>query len=173
MIGYAFMGAAHAQAWRNAPRFFDVPLRLELSAVAGRNADAVRAADHNYRYAPRAPAWVRLRMSLHSWQMASGITPILIRLAKIAQPRHTAKTASSVAAAARHPARRKRPRTGEIRMPTPRRSPTGPRRYPARNAFGGPGTGLAATPSSGVTTRVTSWPSGLNVGPVRTRATKP
>jgi predicted dehydrogenase len=24
VIGYAFMGAAHAQAWRNAPRFFDL-----------------------------------------------------------------------------------------------------------------------------------------------------
>ncbi len=27
MIGYAFMGAAHSQAWRSAPRFFDLPLR--------------------------------------------------------------------------------------------------------------------------------------------------
>ena len=27
MVGYAFMGAAHSQAWRNAPRFFDLPLR--------------------------------------------------------------------------------------------------------------------------------------------------
>ena len=26
MIGYAFMGAAHSQAWRSAPRFFDLPL---------------------------------------------------------------------------------------------------------------------------------------------------
>ena len=26
MVGYAFMGAAHSQAWRNAPRFFDLPL---------------------------------------------------------------------------------------------------------------------------------------------------
>ena len=27
MIGYAFMGAAHSQAWRTAPHFFDLPLR--------------------------------------------------------------------------------------------------------------------------------------------------
>ena len=27
MVGYAFMGAAHSQAWRTAPRFFDLPLR--------------------------------------------------------------------------------------------------------------------------------------------------
>ena len=44
MIGYAFMGAAHSHAWRTAPRFFDLPLRPELTAVAGRDADAVRAA---------------------------------------------------------------------------------------------------------------------------------
>ena len=44
MVGYAFMGAAHSQAWRSAPRFFDLPLRPELAAVAGRNEDGVRAA---------------------------------------------------------------------------------------------------------------------------------
>lgn len=44
MVGYAFMGAAHSHAWRTAPRFFDLPLRPELAAVAGRNPDAVRAA---------------------------------------------------------------------------------------------------------------------------------
>ena len=27
MVGYAFMGAAHSQAWRTAPRFFDLPRR--------------------------------------------------------------------------------------------------------------------------------------------------
>ena len=27
MVGYAFMGAAHSQAWRTAPRFFDLPLQ--------------------------------------------------------------------------------------------------------------------------------------------------
>ena len=25
LIGYAFMGAAHSQAWRTAPHFFDLP----------------------------------------------------------------------------------------------------------------------------------------------------
>ena len=44
MVGYAFMGAAHAQAWRNAPRFFDLPTRPELTAIAGRNPRAVGAA---------------------------------------------------------------------------------------------------------------------------------
>ncbi|GIG22359.1 oxidoreductase [Cellulomonas chitinilytica] len=44
MVGYAFMGVAHSQAWRTAPRFFDLPLTPDLTVVAGRNADAVRAA---------------------------------------------------------------------------------------------------------------------------------
>ena len=39
MVGYAFMGAAHAQAWRNAHRFFDLPLTPELTSVAGRSPD--------------------------------------------------------------------------------------------------------------------------------------
>ena len=44
MVGYAFMGAAHSQAWRNAHRFFDLPLIPELTALAGRNSEAVQAA---------------------------------------------------------------------------------------------------------------------------------
>src|SRR6476659_6300434 len=43
MVGYAFMGAAHSQAWRNAPRFFDLPLHPRMTALAGR--DATRVAD--------------------------------------------------------------------------------------------------------------------------------
>src|SRR4051812_40018255 len=37
LIGYAFMGAAHSQAWRTAPRFFDLPLQPELTVLAGRD----------------------------------------------------------------------------------------------------------------------------------------
>lgn len=44
MIGYAFMGAAHSQAWRVAPRFFDLPLRPEMTVVAGRTQASVQAA---------------------------------------------------------------------------------------------------------------------------------
>src|ERR687890_1676441 len=43
LIGYAFMGAAHSQAWRTAPHFFDLTMRPELTVLAGR--DAVRVAD--------------------------------------------------------------------------------------------------------------------------------
>ena len=44
MVGYAFMGVAHSQAWRNAPRFFDLPLGVDMAAVAGRDETKVRAA---------------------------------------------------------------------------------------------------------------------------------
>ncbi|WP_425956467.1 Gfo/Idh/MocA family protein [Xylanimonas sp. McL0601] len=44
MVGYAFMGAAHSQAWRTAPRFFDLPLAPRMRVVAGRDAAAVEAA---------------------------------------------------------------------------------------------------------------------------------
>ncbi|MGY1831971.1 Gfo/Idh/MocA family protein [Geodermatophilus sp. SYSU D01180] len=43
LIGHAFMGAAHSQAWRTAPHFFDLPLRPELTVLAGR--DRERATD--------------------------------------------------------------------------------------------------------------------------------
>jgi predicted dehydrogenase len=38
MIGNGFMGAAHSQAWRVAPRFFDLPLAPEMTVVVGRDA---------------------------------------------------------------------------------------------------------------------------------------
>jgi predicted dehydrogenase len=44
MVGYAFMGAAHSQAWRTAPHVFDLPLQPAMAALCGRDAAAVRAA---------------------------------------------------------------------------------------------------------------------------------
>ena len=44
MIGYAFMGAAHSQAWRTAGRFFDLPLQPDMAVLCGRTADATAAA---------------------------------------------------------------------------------------------------------------------------------
>ena len=43
LVGYAFMGAAHSQAWRTAPHFFDLPLHPEMTVLAGR--DAAKVAD--------------------------------------------------------------------------------------------------------------------------------
>jgi predicted dehydrogenase len=44
MVGYAFMGAAHSQAWRTVNRAFDLPLRARMAAVCGRDEDKVRSA---------------------------------------------------------------------------------------------------------------------------------
>jgi len=60
MVGYAFMGAAHAQAWRNAHRFFDLPLTPELTAVAGRNPEAVSAAAERLGFVSTETSWHKL-----------------------------------------------------------------------------------------------------------------
>ncbi len=60
MVGYAFMGAAHSQAWRVAPRFFDLPLRPEMTVVAGRSADRVQAAAERLGWAEAETDWRRL-----------------------------------------------------------------------------------------------------------------
>lgn len=44
MVGYAFMGVAHSHAWRTAPRFFDLPLQIDMAVVAGRREPELRAA---------------------------------------------------------------------------------------------------------------------------------
>ena len=44
MVGHAFMGATHSQAWRNAPSFFDLPLVPRLAVLGGRDRDHVTAA---------------------------------------------------------------------------------------------------------------------------------
>lgn len=44
LVGYAFMGRAHSQAWRSVNRFFDLPLQARMTALCGRDADAVTAA---------------------------------------------------------------------------------------------------------------------------------
>ncbi len=44
LIGYAFMGAAHSQAWRTAGRFFELPFAVDRAVLCGRDSDAVGAA---------------------------------------------------------------------------------------------------------------------------------
>src|SRR3954452_5348808 len=61
LVGYAFTGAAHSQAWRTAPHFFDLPLRPELTVLAGRNAAAVTAAAGQLGWSPPEPDWGRFR----------------------------------------------------------------------------------------------------------------
>jgi predicted dehydrogenase len=57
MIGHAFMGAAHSQAWRVAPRFFDLPLSPTMSVVCGRDGDRARAAAERLGWQEGASDW--------------------------------------------------------------------------------------------------------------------
>ncbi|HVQ22199.1 MAG TPA: Gfo/Idh/MocA family oxidoreductase, partial [Candidatus Saccharimonadia bacterium] len=60
MIGYAFMGVAHSQAWRNAPHFFDLPLHLDMAAIAGRDEAAVTAAAQRLGWSSVETDWKAL-----------------------------------------------------------------------------------------------------------------
>jgi predicted dehydrogenase len=56
MIGYAFMGKAHSNAWRNVASFFDVQA-FEQKVLVGRDAAAVSAAAAKYGWAETATDW--------------------------------------------------------------------------------------------------------------------
>ncbi|MGO1480206.1 MAG: Gfo/Idh/MocA family protein [Brachybacterium sp.] len=57
MIGYGFMGAAHSHAWRNAHRFFDLPLTPQLRTLAGRTESAVAEAAERFGFASHTTRW--------------------------------------------------------------------------------------------------------------------
>src|SRR5262249_42868825 len=110
--------------------------------------------------------------SAHAVQVLAGMRPTRIRPAKIAHPTQNAKTDSSVAAITIMPSRATA--TQSARKPkwatTAADDIVAPRACAKR--LGGPGTGRGR-PRRGATSRVASWPSGLNVGPVSTRARNP
>ncbi|MHA7288863.1 Gfo/Idh/MocA family protein [Arthrobacter sp. MDT3-24] len=55
-IGYAFMGKAHSNAWRNVASFFDVPA-FEQKVLVGRDAAQVAEAAAKYGWAESATDW--------------------------------------------------------------------------------------------------------------------
>ncbi|WP_127573364.1 Gfo/Idh/MocA family protein [Georgenia faecalis] len=57
MIGYAFMGRAHSQAWHTAPRFFDLARRPETAVLVGRSSASVTEAAHRLGWAEAATDW--------------------------------------------------------------------------------------------------------------------
>jgi predicted dehydrogenase len=57
MIGHAFMGAAHSHAWRNAHRFFDLPLLPVMQVVVGRDAGRAGHAAEQFGWAESATDW--------------------------------------------------------------------------------------------------------------------
>src|SRR5689334_5593473 len=60
MVGYAFMGAVHSQAWRTAGRFFDLPYAPGLAALCGGDAGRVAAAASRMGWASTETDWRRL-----------------------------------------------------------------------------------------------------------------
>ncbi|MDQ0031912.1 Gfo/Idh/MocA family protein [Arthrobacter bambusae] len=55
-IGYAFMGKAHSNAWRNVASFFDVPA-FEQKVLVGRDAEQVAEAAVKYGWSESATDW--------------------------------------------------------------------------------------------------------------------
>lgn len=60
MVGYAFMGRAHSQAWRSVGPFFGPPLTPVMAALAGRSADRARAAADALGWASVETDWKEL-----------------------------------------------------------------------------------------------------------------
>jgi predicted dehydrogenase len=74
LVGYAFMGAAHSQAWRSAPRFFDLPLHPEMTVLCGRNAAAVDTAASKLGWSEVETDWRKL-LSRDDVQLIDICTP--------------------------------------------------------------------------------------------------
>lgn len=60
MVGYAFMGAAHSQAWRTVNHVFDLPVRVRMAAVCGRDGAAVAAAADRLGWESHTTDWPEL-----------------------------------------------------------------------------------------------------------------
>jgi predicted dehydrogenase len=74
MVGYAFMGAAHSQAWRTAAHVFDLPLRPSMAALCGRDAGAAQVAARRYGWAAAETDW-RALISRDDVQLVDICTP--------------------------------------------------------------------------------------------------
>jgi predicted dehydrogenase len=60
MVGYAFMGRAHSQAWRNVASFFELPRLPRMAAICGRDREAVAAAAARLGWPATETDWKRL-----------------------------------------------------------------------------------------------------------------
>lgn len=57
LIGHGFMGAAHSQGWRVAPRFHDLPLRPEMALIVGRDAGRTEASARKWGWDQTGTDW--------------------------------------------------------------------------------------------------------------------
>jgi predicted dehydrogenase len=60
MVGYAFMGRAHSQAWRNVASFFELPRLPRMAAICGRDREALAAAAARLGWPATETDWKRL-----------------------------------------------------------------------------------------------------------------
>jgi myo-inositol 2-dehydrogenase/D-chiro-inositol 1-dehydrogenase len=60
LVGYGFMGRTHSNAFRQAPRFFDLPYQPVLKSVAARNAERVKKFADNWGYESYVTDWRKL-----------------------------------------------------------------------------------------------------------------
>jgi len=60
LIGYNFMGEAHSNAWRQAPRFFNLPANVRLKTICGRNRAAVKKAAKKLGWENAQTDWRRV-----------------------------------------------------------------------------------------------------------------
>ncbi|MGW4795174.1 Gfo/Idh/MocA family protein [Nonomuraea sp. NPDC004297] len=57
MVGYAFMGRVHSQAWRSVGAFFDLPLTPRMAVLAGRSKEPTKAAAAQLGWAAVETDW--------------------------------------------------------------------------------------------------------------------
>ena len=57
MIGYRFMGKAHSNAWRQAPRFFPLKAHIETHTICGRSSAGVQAARVQFGWQNSSTDW--------------------------------------------------------------------------------------------------------------------
>src|SRR5690348_15101965 len=57
IIGYNFMGKAHSNAWRQAPRFFELPAEVVLHTICGRSPKGVEAARAQFGWKAASTDW--------------------------------------------------------------------------------------------------------------------
>jgi predicted dehydrogenase len=91
MVGYAFMGRAHSQAWQAVSRAFDPPLRPRLAAICGRDEAAARAAADRLGWAAAETDW-RALIARDDVQLvdivAPGNMPAAIAIAALRAGKH-------------------------------------------------------------------------------------
>src|SRR3954471_11150567 len=57
MIGHGFMGAAHSQGWRVAPRFFDLAVNPTMDVLVGRNPETTAESAAQWGWAETSTDW--------------------------------------------------------------------------------------------------------------------